>query len=200
MGIDILTLRQELEANNYTELNLPIETIRVKRPCIAALLKHSLLPNMLYDKVFEEVDAEEYNRQKAFAPYRDPEEKTGNVLTLIKELTYGLVDEIRFTTWGFDPVKGALSQELLIAFALGKCEPFISEDFFDYTKKTLKYDATTCETAVSIRLGLAGTIVGYDIDLAAGLYRSKAKGELLTLQFEFQAGLVGRQLQKGTKR
>ena len=201
MAIDSIVLRQELKANNYTLLNLPIFSIEVTPPTIALLLRFGLAPHTLYRVVMKKIYPREYGEMLWTEQNRKTdkhEETLKKLIGLISHITLKpqITEEI-FLSLALQGEAATISQSLLVDFALGKLEQINSDDLVEYAATSLEFDALSFHRPVAKRLGLENTIAGYDLDLAAGLYIQHSQHELLKMQFELQASLVGRQLISG---
>lgn len=185
--------RKELLKNNYTWLTLPQFKARIIKPYPALLLKYGIIPSIIYQEVlkvaFPEAALAVIHKQQ----FEKPEDPTDRVIKVVCEI----ILEPDFTAADFLALEGELgmkAQLLLIQLATGKLEQVIPEDLVGYAKTNLKHDALSSDTPVSQRLGLSGTITGYDLDMAAGLFKFQREQEMIKLQIEAQASMMGYQM------
>jgi hypothetical protein len=186
----ILAARKQLKGNNYTELTIPNSDnwiIKIKRPTPVLMLKYGVAPNFLYGLVVKILNK---GLVDEFAEKIDITEKVNKLICeLCLDPQLELEDIKSYAKHQEDKYK--LAYIILFNLALGKLEEYISEDFEEYTKTGLKHDAISFNLPVSNRLGLQGTIVGYDLDMAAGLYIQSHNNEIMQMQMELQANLMG---------
>jgi hypothetical protein len=185
--------KQELKRNNFTLLTTPLYPLKIQRPIPALLLKYGIAPNFLYGAVAMKISEGFYN------PEKDSEDITDKLLKVICEL----ILEPRFEPediilLGAKEQGGIETRQLMILLATGKLEEITSEDLMEYAiKGGLEHDAISFNYPVSSRLGIGGTLTGYDLDMAAGLYIQKHHNDVLKLKLGIQANTAGYNLING---
>lgn len=192
---------KNLQKNRFTKLVTPKQTFNIIRPYPAILLKRKISPWPCYSKTLQKLFPDHLaqslyeNRSKKPADLKKEEDQyRASVILAIGDLitSHNLTPEY-FNSLD-SSTDGRITQTILVRFVLGRLEPVTSEDLLEYADKYLSQDALAFETPVSHRLKLTGTLPGYDIDLAGGLYRHKERVDNIRLDMKFQASLVGAKL------
>lgn len=182
--------RLELIQNNYSKLTTPIADFKVRKPSSGLLVRHNLAILEIYEMVFYRLYPD-YGGSSS--DVSTPDAVLANIFRLVSDIVIfpHISPEKVENLYDSKDNDEKITSYFLCEYALGRLDLITSKQMIHYGLKFLEHDALAFDSPVSIRLGLQNTIVGYDIDAAAGLYRIKKKQDLFKIEIETQAALMG---------